>query len=343
MPGAGASRGVVVGLDAGGTSVNATVLDTDGRFLVDKLVETASRVLEGPPAAIEALAGAFDGVLTLTGVDRSQVRAIGLDTPGPASAEGVISSKGATNFSDTDWHGYDVRSALRHRLGLDVIYNNDGNSAALYAHNAFFGPDAHKESSITVVVGTGLGGGVIVDGRIVSGAAGMAGELGHIQIPLEGLLADGQPIPACNCGLAGDVESFASLTGIRKNLLPYWLTRFPGHELTGLPIGDAAKRVRALGEAKDPLATAIFTQQAQALGRIFTTAGAFTDPGAYFVGGGVVETSVQFREWFVQTVRDNTILHSEQKAVARFALVPELDMAGARGSAIAALDHLRGL
>ena len=56
----------------------------------------------------------------------------------------------------------------------------------------------------------------------------MAGELGHVHIPMHGLLADGQPMPACNCGFAGDAESVASLTGIEKNLLPYWLTPLPG-------------------------------------------------------------------------------------------------------------------
>ncbi|MGI8867787.1 MAG: ROK family protein [Mycobacteriales bacterium] len=340
MAGVGPVDGVVVGLDMGGTAVNATVLDSGARFLVGTLIERPSRVLAGPDAAIQALEESFDGVLELTGTRRAQVRAVGLDTPGPASPDGVISSKGATNFSDAAWHGYDVRSALQDRLGLPVVYNNDGNAAALYAHDVFFGPRAKHTSSISVVVGTGLGGGVIVDGHIVSGAAGMAGELGHIQIPLQGLLQEGQDIPACNCGLTGDVESFASLTGIKKNLLPYWLTRFPGHELAKLPVDEAAKRVRSLGESGDPLARAIFTQQAEALGRIFTIAGAFSDPGAYFVGGGVVETSVDFREWFLSTVRANTVLHVEQAAVAQFVLVPELDMAGARGSAIAAADAL---
>src|SRR5437899_1604274 len=86
MPGQG--RQVVVGLDNGGTAVNATVLDRTGRFLVDRLVETPSRVEEGPAVAIEALSGAFAGVLGLTGVAREAVCAVGLDTPGPASADG---------------------------------------------------------------------------------------------------------------------------------------------------------------------------------------------------------------------------------------------------------------
>ncbi|MGI5487560.1 ROK family protein [Microtetraspora malaysiensis] len=330
---------VVVGLDNGGTSNNATVLDASGRFLVDRLVETPSMVREGPEVAVERLADAMENVLRLTGVARSRVRAVGLDTPGPASADGVISSKGATNFSEPPWHGFDFRGALEARLGLPVVYNNDGNAAALYAHHMRFGAAAHEHSSISAIVGTGLGGGVIENGRVVKGAAGMAGELGHVHIPLHGLLEDGQPLPECNCGFTGDAESVASLTGIEKNLLPFWLTRFPDHELASVdPLGKAAKLLRGYGENGDPLALKVFEQQAKAIGRLFTIAANFTDPSAYFLGGGVVEAAPHFREWFLEKVRENTLLREEQRRVAVVSLVDDLDMAGARGAALAALD-----
>ncbi|MCW2903285.1 MAG: hypothetical protein JWO67_5550 [Streptosporangiaceae bacterium] len=329
---------VVVGLDNGGTSNNATVLDASGRFLVDRLVEVPSLVREGPAAAVEALVRALETVLELTGTPRADVRAIGLDTPGPASADGVISSKGATNFAQPEWWGFDIRSALEVRIGLPVVYNNDGNAAALYAHHECFGAEAGRHSSVSAIVGTGLGGGVVEAGQVVRGAAGMAGELGHVQIPMTGLLEEGQPVPVCNCGLAGDVESVASLTGIERNLLPYWLTRFEGHELAraGSP-AEAAKLVRGYAENRDPLALKIFEQQAIALGRLFSIAANFTDPSTYFVGGGVVETSPGFRDWFLATVRQHTVLREEQARAATFALVPDLDMAGARGAAVAAL------
>lgn len=193
------------------------------------------------------------------------------------------------------------------------------------------------QSSVSVIVGTGLGGGVVEAGRAVHGVAGMAGELGHIWIPMDGLLGPGQPVPACNCGLRGDAESVASLTAIRKNLLLYWLGQFPGHELGSAgPVSVAAKLVRGYGEAGDPLALKIFEQQAMAVGRLFTIAAKFTDPHVYFLGGGVVEAAPHFRDWFLGWVRQHTILREEQVNAASIALVPDLDMAGARGSAIAA-------
>jgi glucokinase len=339
MPGQG--QEVVVGLDDGGTAINATVLDAAGRFLVNQLVELPSRVAEGPVVGIEALAESFTAVLGLTGTPPAAVRAVGLDTPGPASADGIISLRGAVNFVDPAWRGFDVRGALEARLGLPVIYNNDANAASLYAHHIHFGPDAADRSSVALIVGTGLGGGVIESGRVVRGAAGMAGEFGHMRIPLDGLLAEGQPTPRCNCGLPGDGESVASLTGIEKNLLPYWLTRFPGHELHAAGSArQAAALVRGYASAGDAMAREIFRQQAIALGRLFTIAANFTDPDAYFLGGGVVEAVPSFRDWFLGTVREHTDLRAEQVPRVAFALVPELDMAGARGAAIAAADTL---
>jgi glucokinase len=333
---------VVVGLDNGGTTNNATVLDSEGRFLVDRLVESPSYVREGPEKAIEALASSLDQVLELTATPRAMVRAVGLDTPGPVSAEGVIAAQGATNFGHESWRGFDVRGALESRIGLPVRYSNDANAAALYAHHVFFDPEqARLRSSVSAIVGTGLGGGVVERGEVVSGAAGMAGELGHVWIPMDGLIGPGQSLPGCNCGLSGDAESVASLTGIEKNLLPYWLTRYPDHELSRVDPRRAAKLVRGYGEAGDPLALAIFEQQATALGRLFTIAANFTDPHVYFVGGGVVEAAPHFRDWFLDRVREHTVLRDEQARLAQVALVPDLDMAGARGSAIAASAAVR--
>ena len=334
---------VVAGLDVGGTTINATLLDAAGRFLVTEMAECPSCVRDGPDKAIEALTRALEDALQATGTDASLVRAVGLDTPGPVTADGVISSKGATNFADPEWRGFDIRGGLAARLGLPVVFNNDGNAAALYAHNVRFGVESARHSSLSAIVGTGLGGGLVEAGRVIKGAAVMAGELGHVPIPLDGLLDPGQPTTACNCGQFGDAESVASLTGIMKNLLPYWLTRYPDHPVASLPLGQAAKQIRNYGEQGDALALAIFRQQAIALGRLFTIAANFFDPGAYFLGGGVVEAAPHFRDWFLAEVQANTVLREEQSRAAEIALVPDLDMAGARGSAIAARDWLIGV
>jgi glucokinase len=334
---------VTVGIDNGGTANNGTVLAAEGTFLISEMAELPSLVREGPDKAIAALVDSFDKVLAMTGVSRERVRAVGLDTPGPASADGVLVTGGATNFGHPDWSRFNIRAALEERLGIPVLYNNDGNAAALYAHHVRHGADSEARSSVSAIVGTGFGGGVINDGRIVKGATGMAGELGHMPIPTAGLLEDDQPVPSCNCGQFGDAESIASLTGITRNLLPYWLIRFPGHELAQVDIAKAAKLVRGYAERGDEMALAIFRQQAMAMGRVFSIAAKFTDPDTYFVGGGVIEAAPHFRDWFVATVKENTEFYPEQAAIAEITLVPDLDMAGARGSAIAAAAWVRSL
>jgi glucokinase len=138
---------LVVGLDNGGTTNNATVLDQSGKFLVDHLVETPSLVREGPEVAVESLVALFEQVLEVVGAVPSAVRAVGLDSPGPASADGVISSRGSTNFAHPGWRGLDFRGALEERLGLPVVYNNDANAAALYAHHVRFGAPSRRSSA----------------------------------------------------------------------------------------------------------------------------------------------------------------------------------------------------
>ncbi|MBO0805644.1 MAG: ROK family protein [Nocardiopsaceae bacterium] len=336
-----AGEWVTVGIDNGGTANNGTVLDAGGRFLVDTMAELPSFVREGPDKAIGALVDSVDKVLGLTGVPRDRVRAVGLDTPGPASATGVLAAGGATNFGHPDWDKFDIRGALEARLGIPVVYNNDGNAATLYAHHVRHGAEAGECGSVSAIIGTGFGAGVIANGRIVTGAAGFAGELGHMPIPMAGLLEPDQPVPSCNCGLDADAESVASLTGIIRNLLSYWLTRYPDHELAAVPVAEGAKLVRGYAERGDAMALAIFRQQAMAIGRVFSIAGKFTDPDSYFVGGGVIEAEPHFRDWFLGVVRESTDLYPEQAARAEITLVPDLDMAGARGSAIAAASWAR--
>lgn len=330
---------VVVGLDVGGTSVNVTVADTTGRFLVDRLVERPSRVVEGPSAALDAVADALAAGLAVAGVRRSAVVAVGLDTPGPASADGVISVAGATNFSAAPWRGFDIRRAAQDHLGLPVTYVNDGNAAALYAHHVHFGAAGPARSSVSVVVGTGLGGGLVVADRVVAGAVGMAGELGHVPLPLDGILQPDQPVPRCNCGGAGDAESMASLTAIEHHLLTYWLARHPGHPLEGQPVAEAARAVRRMADQGDPMARRILAQQAATIGRLLTVCAAIVDPDAFFVGGGVLEASEDYRQWFLGEVRRHLRLRPEQRGV-EVAVVPGGDMAGARGAALVALAAL---
>ncbi|MEN9665240.1 MAG: Fructokinase [Planctomycetota bacterium] len=333
-------RRVVAGIDLGGTAINYTFLDSAGRFLIDGLCEHPARSVEGPDVCLGQIVDGLAIAAGQAGLELSDVAAIGLDTPGPASAGGVLSRRGSTNFAHADWAGFDIRAAVSARTGLPVTYLNDGNAAALWGHVALFGNDP-AATSVAAIVGTGLGGGVIHGGRVVVGRRGFGGELGHVLIPwtlipgIEGI------DPACNCGRTGDLESLCSLTAIRRTLLPWFLAQHPGHELARLADpAEAAKRVRGMAERGDEFCREIFRVQARALGLFFDEMVNVFDPDALIVGGGAVETSAEFCAWFVDEIRRGMPTQREEQAGIPIHVIRDGDTAGARGAAIEASRKL---
>jgi len=331
---------VVAGVDLGGTAINYTFLDERGEFLIDGLCEHPARSVEGPDICIGQISDGLEMACGKAGVDRAKLVAVGLDTPGPASGSGVLSKKGSTNFVHPAWAGYDMRAGLESRLGLPVTYLNDGNAAALWGHVSIFGSD-NTATSVSAIIGTGLGGGVIVGGRVVTGRNGFGGELGHVLIPHEAVTGIEGVVPACNCGRTGDLESLCSLTAIRRTLLPHFLSRNPGHPLAAEEIGAAAKKVRGLAERGDAMCRDIFRVQAHALGLFFDEMVNVFDPDALIVGGGAVETSDEFRHWFLDEIRAGMPSQREEQASLPIHVMPTGDSAGARGAALDAARMVR--
>lgn len=326
------------GVDLGATKINVTLLGDDGVFRIAEMLETPALVEQGPGVTLGQMEAGLRQAAELAGIPMASIKAIGLDTPGPASAEGVISAQGSTNFGNSAWARFPIRQAFQERIGLPTVYANDGNAAALHCHRVRFGRH-ERFSSLTAAVGTGLGGGIVVNGQLVVGAAGFAAEVGHVVLPARGLLEADQPPPKCNCGREADAEAWASLTGIRNNLLPYYLQKYPDHPLWQVPEadGERAKRVRSFGENGDEMARLIFRKQALALAVLFDIAMQFLDLDAFFVGGGVMQTQPEFRDWFLGLIRENLPLRDEQQGVT-VEVAPDGDMAGARGAARLAME-----
>ncbi|HMC76193.1 MAG TPA: ROK family protein [Vicinamibacterales bacterium] len=327
---------IVAGIDLGGTAVNYTLLDSaSGRFLVEGLCEHPALSTQGPDVCLTQIADGLDVAAQRAGLQASDITAIGLDTPGPASADGVLSAKGSTNFVHPAWAGFDLRGGLAARLQRPVVYLNDGNAAALWGHTAIFGSD-RPATSISVIIGTGTGGGVVVDGRMVGGRHGFGGEVGHVLIPWRSIAGLEDLRPPCNCGRTGDLESICSLTAIRRTLLPHFLWRYPGHPLEGVDPAAAAVRVRGLADRGDPMALDIFRAQAHALGLFIDQMVNLFDPDGFLIGGGAVEASQTFRDWFVAEIRAGMPVQREEQ-VLRIELMPDGDTAGARGAALEAV------
>jgi len=332
---------IVAGVDLGGTAINYTFLTEDEKFLIEGLCEHPARSKEGPEVCLAQIAEGFGLAAQKAGIDAADVSVIGLDTPGPASAAGVLSTIGSTNFVHTDWAGFDIPGKLAKKMGKPVVYLNDGNAGALWGHFTIFGA-SKAETSLSAIIGTGLGGGVITEGNVVKGRKGFGGELGHVLLPYQSISGIEGMLPQCNCGRTGDLESLCSLTAIAKTFLPYFLGKNPDHELARLnDIPKAAKLVRGMAEAGEPLCKEIFRVQAHALGLFFDVMVNTFDPDALIVGGGAIETGKEFQKWFIDEIRRGMPAQRDEQADIPIYIMPNGDTAGSRGAAIEALKHAR--
>jgi glucokinase len=330
----------VAGIDLGGTAVNYTLLNEQEKFLIEVLCEHPALAKQGPDVCLQQIADGLKIAAEKAGIAVEDVVAVGLDTPGPASAAGRLSARGSTNFVHANWAGFDIREGLAHKLGKPVSYLNDANAAALWGHYAIFGSQS-QETSISIVIGTGNGGGIILDGNVVKGKNGFGGELGHVLIPYQSIAGTSGIKPECNCGRTGDLESLCSLSAIERNILPYFLPHYPGHELAKMDLHQAAKLVRGLADKGDALCTEVFRVQAHSLGLFFDEMVNTFDPDAFIVGGGALETSVEFQRWFVDEIRKAMPNQREEQAGIPIFVMPNGDTAGARGAAIEALNLAR--
>jgi predicted NBD/HSP70 family sugar kinase len=328
-------------VDLGGTAINYTLVNGQEQFLIAGLCEHPARSKEGPEVCLQQIEDGLKIAAGKAGIPLSDVIAVGLDTPGPASAAGVLSARGSTNFVHPDWAGFDIPANLAKKLGKPVNYLNDGNAGALWGHFTIFGANS-RATSVSAVIGTGLGGGVIIDGNVLKGRMGFGGELGHVLIPYQAIAGIHGLKPECNCGRTGDLEALCSLTAIEKTLLPFFLPRYPGHELAKLgDLHKAAKLVRGLAEGGDPMCTEIFRVQAHAMGLFFDEMVNTFDPDALIIGGGALETKEEFQRWFIAETRAGMPLQRREQADIPIYVMPNGDTAGARGAAIEALKLAR--
>src|ERR1700710_191059 len=187
---------VTVGLDVGGTKILAVALDRAGVVMASRQTPTP---LTDAGALLIGLAEAAEGVLAQ--VPDAELRGLGLGMPGFLSADGVPQQ--APNLQASV--GLDVKDPLGQRFGVPISVDNDANCAAW----ASFVLDAPGTSSVVAVTfGTGMGGGIVIDGRLVKGANGFAGEPGHMIVEVGGVL--------CVCGQQGCWERYASGTGLGR-------------------------------------------------------------------------------------------------------------------------------
>lgn len=262
----------VFGIDVGGTSVKCGLFQTDGTLL-DKW-EIPTRTENGGSEILPDIAKSVKAKMGEKGIAADDVAGVGIDVPGPVNDKGELSI--AVNLN---WGYKNIVKELSNELGgMAVKAANDANAAAL--GEMWAGGGKGSKNLVMVTLGTGVGGGIIVDGKIVAGAHGAGGEVGHACVEPE-------EEAVCNCGNHGCLEQMTSATGIVRLAKKYLASHDTPSSLRERGESISAKAVFDALKEGDAAAEAIVQEFSEYLGRALAVFACVVDPEVIVVGGGV--------------------------------------------------------
>lgn len=253
------------GVDIGGTTVKMGIFSVEGSLLKKWEIPTVGEtVLKDVAKEIEKELGAEYKKEDCTG--------IGIDVPGPVNGDGEVSV-----CVNLHWGRVQVKKEMEALTGIETKVGNDANAAAL-GEQWQGGGKGHK-SLVMITLGTGVGGGVIVDGKIIAGAAGAAGEIGHICV-------NPDEIRRCNCGKPGCLEQYASATGVVR--LAKTAIEEGKHKTSLIDDGNlTAKAVLDAAKSGDELGVFVLEKLGYYLGIAAGHIAQIVDPEVFVIGGGV--------------------------------------------------------
>jgi glucokinase len=314
-------------VDLGGTKILAAVFAPDGS-IAGRAKRPTGRD-HSLAAVADRIADCVRRAARTAGVDAGALRAIGVGAPGTIEATtGVVLT--APNL---DWENAPLRAELEARLGVPVDVDNDVRVAVIAEHAA--GAGQGVRNMVGIWPGTGVGGGVVLNGQLYRGTNGLAGEIGHITVKAGG--------PRCGCGGRGHLEALCSRTAIVRSIAkaakggaPTVLTRIVGSDLTAATSGALAKA----WTRGDKLVTRVLGQAARSLAHGIASAANLLNPEVVVLGGGVIEAlGDRFVEQIAQEVR-KLPLHESTRSV-RIVRAAFGDDAGISGAAIVARRRTR--
>lgn len=259
----------VVGVDLGGTRLRAGVVDSAGDVLCTVAVPSATGL---PPEDNPGyLAGLIDALLADAGLTRTALRGIGIGTTGPVD---TVTGRIDNPYTLPGWSGVDVTGTLIKHFGAPVRIDNDAAVAALGEYWMGAGVGSNRMAMVTI--GTGIGGALVIDGRVYSGAGGFHPEVGHQAIEPGG--------PLCYCGIAGCWEQLAAGPAIARA----WADARRARGDTG-SLQAGSEDLFAAGRAGDADAQTLIARIARYLGLGLINVIAFYAPNLIVLGGGVAE------------------------------------------------------
>ena len=257
------------GIDVGGTTVKLAFLD-ENSTMMDKW-EIPTRKEEGGKNILPDIAASIQDYMAKKDLTAEQIIGIGCGVPGPISDAGIVNK--CVNLG---WGRVDLHTELSNLTGLNVKGGNDANVAAL--GECWKGGGQGASDLIMATLGTGVGGGIIVGGRIVAGFNGAGGEIGHLTVNTE-------ETEACGCGKFGCVEQYCSATGVVRMARRYLASCDAPSVLRDLDF--ECKDVFNAAAGGDEAAKAILEQVFEILGRFLANIACVTDPEVIVLGGGV--------------------------------------------------------
>lgn len=257
------------GVDVGGTTVKMGLFNSDGDLL-DKW-EITTMTADNGKAILPDIAKSILEKMDERGIEREEVAGVGIGAPGPIDSEGTV--YGAVNLG---WGTFSVKKELQTLLNMPVEAGNDANVAAL--GEMWQGGAKGYTDVVMVTLGTGVGGGIIVDGKILPGATGAGGEIGHMHVK------DDEEI-ACNCGNCGCLEQYVSATGVvrlakEKLAESDKESALRSIEVTAKDVWDAVKK-------GDSLAIEVAEDFGWYLGKALSAIASVVNPDVFVIGGGV--------------------------------------------------------
>ena len=261
------------GVDVGGTTVKIGCFDKEGH-LISKW-EIPTRKESQGKYILPDVAESLKKRMTMDGIELEHVEGIGIGVPCRVLANGTVE-----RCVNLGWGHTDMKGILRQYFpGVDIEAGNDANVAAL--GEVWRGAGRGKKNAVMVTLGTGVGGGVVIDGKIVSGVHGMGGEIGHIHIRDEDQ-------DTCNCGGHGCLEQTASATGLVREAKRL-LQAAPEKTSSMLEYGEKleAKDIVACAVQGDELALKAIDTMSFYLGRALASIAMVVDPEVFIIGGGV--------------------------------------------------------
>jgi glucokinase len=295
----------VLAFDLGGTKFAFGVVAENGEVLGSDKIETLAK--QGPEQAIQRVNLAAQSLLQKLNIKPEELIGIGIASPGPLDI-----SKGCVDGSPNlpGWTGYSIEQGLSSFFNLPARIDNDANAAALGEYK--FGAGKNKKNMVYITVSTGIGGGVIVDGRLMRGANGNAAELGHLTLNING--------PACPCGANGCFEMYASGTAIARRTREAIEAgaRSQILNLAGSLEEITTHHILAALQKEDELAKKIWNETTEYLGRGLAVVINTFNPELIVVGGGVTAAG----DLLFTPVREKALRYAFPRLAAVCSIVP---------------------